>query len=54
MVLSEEDVAALLADLERVRRETEAMQADLKRMQWEKELKNGNMRRSWSDFSRKM
>ena len=38
MVISEEDVAALIADLERVRRETEAMQADLKRMQWEKEL----------------
>ena len=38
MVLSEEDVANLIADLERVRRETEAMQADLKRMQWEKEL----------------
>ena len=39
MVLSEEDVANLLADLERVRRETEAMQADLKRMQRKKELK---------------
>ena len=38
MVISEEDVAALIADLERVRRETEAMQADLKIMQWEKEL----------------
>ena len=38
MVISEEDVAALTADLERVRRETEAMQADLKRMQWEKKL----------------
>ena len=38
MVLSEEDVTDLIADLERVRRETEAMQADLKRMEWEKEL----------------
>ena len=38
MVLSEENVADLIADLERVRRETEAMQADLKRMQWVKEL----------------
>ena len=38
MVLSEEDVADSIADLKRVRRETEAMQADLKRMQSEKEL----------------
>ena len=38
MVLSGEDVADLIADLERVRRETEAMQADLKRIQWEKEV----------------
>ena len=38
MVLSEEDVADLIADLERVRRETEALQADLKRTKWEKEL----------------
>ena len=39
MVLSEENVAALRADLERVRRETEAMQADLERVQREKEAK---------------
>ena len=37
MVLSEEDVADLIADLERVRRETEALQADLKRVQWERD-----------------
>ena len=40
MVLLEEDVADLLADLERVWRETEAMQADLKRVQREKEAGN--------------
>ena len=40
MVLSEEDVADLLANLERVRRETEAIQADLKRVQREKEAGN--------------
>ena len=38
MVISEEDVAAFIADLERVRRETKTIQADLKGMQWEKEL----------------
>ena len=37
MVLSEEDVADFKADLERVRRETEALQADLKRAQWERD-----------------
>ena len=37
MVLSEEDVADLIADLERVRRETKAMQADLKRAQRERD-----------------
>ena len=37
MVLSEEDVADLIADLERVRRETEALQADLKRAQRERD-----------------
>ena len=40
MVLSEEDVAALRADLERVRRETEATRADLERVQREKEAGN--------------
>ena len=35
MVLSEKDVADLIADLERVRRETEALQTDLKRAQRE-------------------
>ena len=40
MVLSEEDVADLLAALERVRTEKEAMQADLKRIQREKEAGN--------------
>ena len=40
MVLSEEDVAALRADLERVQRETEATQADLERVQREKEAQN--------------
>ena len=37
MVLLEEDVADLIADLERVRRETKAMQADLKRAQRERD-----------------
>ena len=37
MILSEEDVADLIADLERVRRETEALQADLKRAQRERD-----------------
>ena len=36
MVLSEKDVADLIADLERVRRKTEALQADLKRAQRER------------------
>ena len=40
MPLSEEDVAALRADLERVRRETEATRADLERVQREKEAEN--------------
>ena len=38
MVVSDEEVAALTAELERVRRETEAMQAKLERAKWEKEL----------------
>ena len=38
MVLSEEDIANLIADLERVRRETEAMQADLKRAQRDRDV----------------
>ena len=38
MVLSEEDVAALRADLERAQREKEATQADLERVQREKEV----------------
>ena len=42
MVLSEEDVATLRADLERVQREKKP----LKR-------KNGNMRRSWKGFGGK-
>ena len=37
MVLSEEDVADFIADLERVRRETKALQADLKRAQRERD-----------------
>ena len=37
MVLSKGDVAALRADLERVRREVEATRADLEKVQWEKE-----------------
>ena len=37
MVLSEEDVAELLADLERAQREKEAMQADLERAQRERD-----------------
>ena len=40
MVLSEEDIAALRADLERVRREPEATRADLERVQREKEAEN--------------
>ena len=39
MVLSEEDVVALRADLERVQREREATRADLERAQREKEAK---------------
>ena len=39
MVLSEEDVAALRADLGKAQREKEAMQADLERIQTEKEAK---------------
>ena len=39
MVLSEGDVAALRADLERAQREKEAMQADLEIIQTEKEAK---------------
>ena len=49
MVLSEEDVADLLAGLEREQREKEATRADLERAQREKEAteeKNGNTRRS--------
>ena len=38
MVVSDEEVAALIAELERVRRETEAMQAKLERAKWEKAL----------------
>ena len=53
MVLSEEDVAALRADLERVQREKEATRADLERVQREKEAKNGNMRRNWRGFGGK-
>ena len=40
MVLSEEDVATLRADMERVRRETEVTRADLERVQREKEAEN--------------
>ena len=40
MVLSEEDVAALRADLERVRRETEATRADLERVLRVKKAEN--------------
>ena len=43
MVLSEEDVAALRANLERAQREKEAAE----------ENKNGNMRRSWRGFGGK-
>ena len=38
IVVSDEEVAALIAELERVRRETEAMQAKLKRAKREKEI----------------
>ena len=38
MILSDEDVAALIADLERVQREREStLRADLERVQWERE-----------------
>ena len=40
MVLSEEGVAALRAELERVQRETEATRADLERVQRDKEAEN--------------
>ena len=40
MVLSEEEIAALRDDLERVQRETEATRADLERVQREKEAEN--------------
>ena len=56
MVLSEEDVADLLADLERVQWEKEATRADLERAQRERKplkQKNGNMRRSWRGFGAK-
>ena len=39
MALSEEDVAALRADLERAQREKEATRADLERVQREKEAR---------------
>ena len=39
MVLSEEDIAALRADLERVRRETDATRANLERVQRDNEAK---------------
>ena len=44
MVLSDEDVAALRADLERVQREKEATQADLDRVQREKEATDAENR----------
>ena len=44
MVLSEEDVAALRADLERARREKEATRADLDRVQREKEASEAKKR----------
>ena len=43
MILSDEDVAALRADLERAQKEKEAAEAK----------KNGNMRRSWKGFGGK-
>ena len=49
MPLSEEDVAALLADLKRVQREKEATRADLEERRGKRKplkQKNGNMRRS--------
>ena len=45
MHLSEEDVAALRADLERVQRETEATRADLERVQREKEATRADLER---------
>ena len=56
MPLSEEDVAALRADLEKVQREKEATQADLERVQREKEAtdaENRDIRRSWTGFGEK-
>ena len=56
MVSSEEDVATLRADLERVKRKKEARRADLERVQREKgaaEAAIGNMRRSWRGFGKK-
>ena len=44
MPLSEEDVAALLADLKRVQREKEATRADLERAQREKEAAEAKKR----------
>ena len=44
MPLSEEDVAALRADLERVQREKEATRADLERVQREKEATDAKNR----------
>ena len=44
MPLSEEDVAALRADLERVQRDKEATRADLERIQREKEVTDAENR----------
>ena len=44
MPLSEEDVAALRADLERVQRDKEATRADLERVQREKEVTDAENR----------
>ena len=55
MVLSEEDVAALRADLARVQREKEATRADLERVQREKEAKKreyeAKLERLWKERS---
>ena len=47
MLLSEEDVAALRADLERVQREKEVTRADLERVQREKEAKKRKYEAKW-------
>ena len=54
MVLPEDDVANLIADLERAKRELERAQQEQEAAVAEKELQNGNMRRNWSGSSRKM